>query len=195
MRDMTAADAQDLLPDLLHGRLSEAARADVERIIGSDPDLAAQLALLQQVHAAHAAAPAVDVSRIVAALPAASGQRAGGTVFTTTGNVDELAARRAPLRAPRMSRLAFAAALLLVLGGGAVVATRAARDTALPVATITHAESLALVENVVHLGLGTPTDELTVEQLRALEQDIQALDGVPSAEPDDMTDLVAGEGA
>ena len=195
MHDMNAADAQDLLPDLLHGRLSDAARADVERVILSDPDLAVQLALLQQVHAAHAATPAIDMSRILAALPAASGQRAEGTVSTTTGNFDELAARRAPVRAPRMSRLARAAALLLVLGGGAVVATRAVRHTALPVATITQAESLALVESIVQLGLGAPTDELTVEELRALEQDIQALDGVPSAEPDDMTDLVDGEGA
>ena len=195
MPDMTTADAQDLLPDLLHGRLSDVVRADVERSVASDPDLAAQLVLLQQVHAAHATAPAVDMSRIVAALSAASGQHEKGTVLTTTGDFDELAARRAPARTPRMSRLARAAALLLVLGGGAVVATRAARDTALPVATVTHAESLALVESVVQLGLGTPTDELTVEQLRALEQDIQALDGVPSAEPDDMTDLVAGEGA
>ena len=195
MRDMTTADAQDLLPDLLHGRLPDAARADVERAIASDPDLAAQLDLLQQIHAAHAAAPTVDMSRIVAALPAAFGQRAEGTVSTTTRNFDELAARRVPACTPRMSRLAYAAALLLVLGGGAVVATRAVRDTALPVATITHAESLALVESIVQLGLGTPTDELTVEQLRALEQDIQALDGVPSAEPDDMTDFVDGEGA
>ena len=195
MRDMNAADAQDLLPDLLHGRLSDAVRADVERVIASDPDLAVQLALLQQVHAAHAVAPAIDMSRILAALPAASAHLAEGTVSTTTGNFDELAARRAPARAPRMSRLARAAALLLVLGGGAVVATRAERDTALPVATITQAESLARVESIVQLGLGTPTDELTVEQLRALEQDIQALDGVPSAEPDDMTDLVDGEGA
>ena len=195
MRDMNAADAQDLLPDLLHGRLSDAVRADVERVIASDPDLAVQLALLQQVHAAHAVAPAIDMSRILAALPAASAQRSEGTMSTTTGNFDELAARRAPARTPRMSRLARAAALLLVLGGGAVVATRAERDTALPVATITQAESLARVESIVQLGLGTPTDELTMEQLRALEQDIQALDGVPSAEPDDMTDLVDGEGA
>ena len=98
MYDMNAADAQDLLPDLLHGRLSDAARADVERVILSDPDLAVQLALLQQVHAAHAAMPTIDMSRILAALPAASGQRAEGTVSTTTGNFDELAARQDPAR-------------------------------------------------------------------------------------------------
>jgi hypothetical protein len=47
----------------------------------------------------------------------------------------------------------------------------------------------------MQLGLGASTDELSVEQLRALEADIRTLDGIPAAEPDAAADYLAGEGA
>lgn len=195
MHDMTRAHAQDLLPDLLHGRLSDGERADVERVIASDPDLAAELSVLQRVHAALSASPTVDMSRILAALPPSPARGSVISAPPLADADDELATRRTVTRAPRSFALARAAAVLLVLGGGAVFGVRAVRAPDAPVASAAPGESLALREDPVQLGLGTPTDELTVDQLRALEQDIEALDGVPSAEPDAMTDLADGEGA
>jgi len=195
MRDMTRADAQDLLPDLLHGRLSDAERAEVERLIASDLDLAAELSLLERVQAAHAASPVVNMSRIVAALPTAPAQKPVIATPPVAGQIDELAARRTMARAPRFFGLVRAAAVLLVLGGGAVIATRNPPAPDAPVATGAPAESLALIAEAVQLGLGAPTDDLTVEQLRALEGDIEALDGQPSAEPDAIPHLTDGTGA
>jgi len=195
MRDMTRADAQDLLPDLLHGRLSDGARAEVERIIASDPELAAELSLLQRVRAAHAALPTVDMSRILAVLPPSPAQGRVITAPPAVAQVDELAARRTVTRAPRIFGVVRAAAVLVLLGGGAVIARRDMRTPDVRVASSAPAESLAPIADTVQLGLGAPTDDLTVDQLRALEQDIQALDGVPSAEPDAMTNLADGEGA
>lgn len=190
MREMTRADVQDLLPDLLHGRLPAAVHADVERVVAADPDLSAELAVLRRLHAVHAASPVVDISRIVAALPTPP-----NVMPSVAAERDELAARRRMPRAPRFAGFARAAAVLLVLGGSALVATRVSRTPDSAVATSAPAESLALVADAVQLGLGVPTDDLTVEQLRALERDIDALDGEPSAEPDAITNLADGEGA
>lgn len=195
MHDMTRAEAQDLLPDLLHGGLSDAERAAVERLIASDPDLAAELSVIRGVHAAHAASPRVDIARILAALPAAPAEERGLAALPLVRQIDDLAVRRGMTRSTRLAGFARAAAVLLVLGGGAVMATRSVRMPDAPIATSTPAESLALVADAVQLGLGVPTDDLTVEQLRALEQDIEALDGVPSEEPDVVMDLADGEGA
>jgi len=195
MRDMTRAEAQDLLPDLLHSRLSAAERADVERLIASDPDLAAELSVLQRVHAAHTASPGVDMSRILAALPMGPAQARVITATSVADQIDELAARRPMMHSPRFSGFARAAAVLLVLGGGAVIAARGLPRPNAPVASSAPAESFALVADALQIGLGVPTDDLTVEQLHALERDIEALDGQPSAEPDAIANLADGDGA
>lgn len=189
MRDMTRDDMQDQLPDLLHGRLTADDAAALERAVAADPGLAAELAVLRAVRAAQAGTPVLNVARIVAALPAAPAAAVAPVI-------DDLAARRA-VRRPLISyRFARAAALLVVVGGGTLVSvwngrTRGASDGAAAV----RAESVAVGAGAMQLGLGTSTDELSVEQLRALEADIRALDGIPSAEPDAGSEFLAGEGA
>ncbi len=188
MRDMTRDELQDCLPDLLNGRLTAADAAMVERAIADDPELAQEMALLRAVRVAHRTAPAINVAQIVGALPAAPPPAAAPLI-------DELAARRNAKRPMISLRFARAAALLVVVGGGTMVTVWNGRQpgsgTVRP-----SAESLAVnLATVPQLGLGTSTDELSVEQLRALEADIRALDGVPSAEPEMATDLFAEEGA
>ncbi len=190
MREWTRDALQDCLPDLLHGRLSASDAAAVEHGVAADPELMAELAILRSVQGAfRSSAPSVDVSRIVSALPTppAAHQDAAS---------DDLARRRAAnARRPLISyRFARAAALLVVVGGGTMVTVwnnrSAPSTTGLPPVAI---ESTVVAGDVMQLGFGALTDELSTEQLRALEADIQALDGIPSAEPDVTIDLLDGE--
>ena len=190
MRDLTRDEMQDLLPELLHGRLSGDVAAAIERTVAADPDLAAELAMLRAVHAASARMPAIDVARIVAALPLPP------EVVATTSVVDDLAERRAAKRVMHVSRFVRAAAVVLVIGGGTLIAlSNGPSPTSPTLATNTTSESVAVASGVMQLGLGASTDELSVEQLRALEADIRSLDGVPSADVDTGIDFLAGEGA
>ncbi len=190
MRDMTRDELQDCLPDLLHGRLSADDAAIVERAIAVDPELAAEFHLLRTARAAHQAPVAINVAQIVGALPAPP--RTADAPM-----VDELAARRNAKRPMISMRFARAAALLLVVGGGTAVTVMNGRQQhELRGVGPTAAASLAARESSApQLGLGASTDDLSVEQLRALEADILALDGVPSAEPETAVDLSAAEGA
>ena len=190
MHDMTRDEARDRLPELLHRRLAADDAAALERAVAADRGLADELAMLRAVHTAHARQPAVDLSRIVAALPSAP------TAVGTTPVGDELAARRAAKRPMISPRFARAAALLAVVGGGTMVSVWSARSPAtMPVPHPVTAESVVVGPTAMQLGLGTSTDELSVEQLRALADDIRSLDGIPSAEPDAGIDLLAGGGA
>ena len=189
MRDKTRDELQDLLPELLHGRLSATDAAELERAVAADPDLAEELSLLRVVHASHQRLPRIDIGRIVAALPAP-------VSAPTAPVVDQLADRRSAKR-PLISRgMARAAALLLVVGGGTMLSVWRVRDVALTSAnTSIVVDSPFVAGNTLQLGLGTSTDELSVEQLRALESDIRSLDGVPSADPDATSELLPVEGA
>jgi anti-sigma factor RsiW len=189
MRDMTRDELQDALPDLLNGRLSADVAAAVERAVLADPALMSELTMLRAVRAAHRSAPAVDVARIVSALPAPP-----ATIVAPS--IDELALRRDAKRPLISRRFARAAALFVIVGGGTMVTVWNGRPSIPGVAPVTApAESLAIAGGAMQLGFGASTDDLSVEQLRALEDDIRSLDGAPSAEPDVPVDLLAGEGA
>ena len=190
MRDMTRDEIRDLLPELLHGRLSGDVSDTVARALAADPPLAAELVMLRAVQASQLRTPVMDVARIVAALPSPP------TVPASAHVVDDLAARRAAKRPMMSTRFARAAALLVVVGGGSLVSVwHGQTTTATGLATRVAAESVAVGSGGMQLGLGAATDELSVEQLRALEDDIHSLDGVPSAEVEAGTDFLAGEGA
>jgi anti-sigma factor RsiW len=190
MRDMTRDEMQDLLPELLHGRLTADVAAELGRAVAADPSLAAELAMLRAVQASHSRMPALDLSRIVSALPSPPATQ-GDTL-----PVDELAARRTARRPLISYRFARAAALLVVVGGGTMISVWSGRTRAtVPGAEPVRAESVAVAAGSMQLRLGASTDELSVEQLRALEEDIRALDGIPAAEPDVTADFLAGEGA
>jgi anti-sigma factor RsiW len=189
MRDKTRDELQDLLPELLHGRLSATDAVELERAVAADPDLAAELTLLRAVHASHQRVSGIDIGRIVAALPSPPPAPA-------VPEIDQLAERRAARR-PMISRsFARAAALLVVVGGGTMVSVWSGRAPAAPsLHTTIVVDSPSVTGPSMQLGLGTSTDELSVDQLRALESDIRSLDGMPSADPDAATELLPVEGA
>src|SRR5262245_53912957 len=69
MFDCANVEMRELLPELAAGTLDDATRARVERHVASCAECAAELETLRLVRSAYAATPAVDVRRIVAALP------------------------------------------------------------------------------------------------------------------------------
>lgn len=188
MRDMDRTALRDRLPDLVHGALAAEDATTLEALVATDTELAAELALLRTISSVHGRAPAVDVAAIVRALPPAP--------TPTATVIDQLAERRASRRPAISMRFARAAALLVVVGGGTVIMLRSrAGGGNTPPIVEAPVESVATATAALQLGLGAPTDELSVDQLKALEEDIRALDGLPSIEPDATTDLSVGEGA
>jgi anti-sigma factor RsiW len=164
MRDWDEGDLRDRLPLLLAGRLAADEAAAVRAHATDDPVLAEELALLRALREAHGAAPAVDVSAIVAALPAPARQpRAGGV----------------PVTALRVTRWAQAAAVAAVLSVGSFGGW-IARDTA----AVDRGAVSSVPAVAQELGLGAPLEELSDEQLEALAAEIGTLDGLPSELPD-----------
>jgi hypothetical protein len=188
MRELTRDEMLDRLPELLHGTLSADVRAQIDAALRDDPQMADELETLRTVMAGRGQTPPIDIARIVAALPAPP------AVITAAVPVDQLAERRAAKRPWISTRFARAAALLVVVGGGTLVSVLG-RDGTAPAggADVVAESSAAAVQT--GLALGAPIDELSMEQLQALEAEIKALDGVPSDEPDGTAELLAGEGA
>ncbi|MFL5575008.1 MAG: zf-HC2 domain-containing protein, partial [Gemmatimonadaceae bacterium] len=99
MIDCPNADVRDLLPAYAHGALGAADRARVESHVAGCADCAAELSLIRAAQRALAPAPAVNVARIVAALPRPAAQGAGAwrpaDAEADAPGVASLAARRA----------------------------------------------------------------------------------------------------
>ena len=72
MFDCANVEMRELLPELAAGTLDAATRARVEQHVASCAECASELETLRLVRAAYVNAPAVDVHRIVAALPKAA---------------------------------------------------------------------------------------------------------------------------
>src|SRR5690349_15845135 len=70
MTECPNGDIRDLLPDLLHGRLGAAERADVEAHLRGCEECRDELELLRTMRSVLGRAPAVDVDAIVAGIPA-----------------------------------------------------------------------------------------------------------------------------
>ena len=125
MTDCPNVEMRERLPDLLHGRLEGAARVEVQAHLATCEACAAELALLQEARRALDRAPAVDVRRIVAALP----RPVGAPLTVSRGGGVEAPARRA---VPAWRRYAVAAGLLLAAGVGGYPLLRGAGADAAP---------------------------------------------------------------
>ena len=112
MSDCANVEMRELLPELAAGTLDASARARVEAHVIACSECASELETLRLVRGAFAA-PAVDIQRIVAALPKA----VTGAAITTT----------APVR--RWVDWRLAAALTMITVGGLSVAVVQRRGT------------------------------------------------------------------
>jgi anti-sigma factor RsiW len=161
-------DRQDRLIDLVHGTGSAASRADLAAALAADDDLAAELALLQAARVALTRpAPAIDVDRVVAALPAAPRAQA----------------------APTRQRWRWAAAIATVALGGISLAVvqEGFRGQAGGDLGTTAAESAlvasAPVPAALEVTFGQGLSEFDDAELDALFTELAAFDGMVSAEP------------
>lgn len=164
MRDCPNAELRDQLPAYVHGRLDAAARAAVDAHLAACADCAAEVELLRSLWASLSAnLPAVDTEQIVAALPKAGVATATGVRW-------------------RATRWRAAAVLLFMAGASSVVLinTAPAVDPALTTATAA-ADAFSFAGGV---------SDLSDADLKQLLSDVDQLDALPAAEPDDV-----GEGA
>lgn len=208
MMDCTNVEVRDLLPEYAAGRLGAVERERVERHLAGCAECTDELSLIRAAARAFGEAPAVDVARIVAALPA----RARGT---PQGVVPIESRRRAPAaRRPAWSASRRVAAIAAVAVGaiglaiaGGDRATRRVGDTALadppvvvtaPVVAESQAASgiRAPVAQVAaasgELSLASGVAELSDESLRALMGDLEQLDDSTLTEPGDLLPTMTG---
>ena len=208
MTDCPNAEIRDLLPDLVHGRLDAAVRADVERHVRDCDECAAEVTLLRELRSAFRGAPKVDVAAIVAAVPAyrSSGGRswigwraaaaitvlvAGGSsvvVFQRGGTALVDTARSAPAVMPGVVTPAPQVALPVQARAAAPM------ESATVAVARPRIESPATRQQPVPAVRATPGRELAVgggslndlndRELASLLKDIESLDGLPTVEVD-----------
>jgi len=179
---------KDLLPDLIHDRLSVAWRTEVEAHLSTCAECRSELTILRHVVAV-AAAPRIDVARIASALP-------------------HYRARSPWQRAVHSTQLRIAAAIVVLAGSAALVATMMNRDvrptrvagqipervdsatrvkpvtTGMAVGATTTAPSKPRDRNrtATELALGETLHDLSDTQLRALLNELGTLEAVTPTE-------------
>ena len=205
MSDCANVEMRELLPQLAAGMLDAATRARVDEHLIDCADCASELETLRLVRAAYASAPAIDVRRVVAALPkpavATRGARgpepvkrwmdwriaAALTTITVGGLSLAVSQRMRPEREapPRdsisVSTTAVASPKSAAADSAQVVAA-APRDTH-PSPTTNRRPSTAKAQ----LSFGGGTDDLDDASLKELLGALDAIDRAPlapSAEPD-----------
>ena len=213
MNDCLNAEIRDLLPDLLHDQLDAALRAAVESHVAGCASCRDELALLGGLRAALRSERArIDVSAIVAALPAPPTRRDGSSVVDP--KVVPLATRRRRLGDWRIA----AAATLLIAGGASVAVLREREQPLGPTAAVQTGESTAkpsgpldpasatraIVATVAPRSAPAPTQpgaaaervadnelpvtagisDLSDDELRSLIGSLDHIQAVPDAEPE-----------
>lgn len=219
MNDCVSAEMRDVLPDAVHGRLDAAKLAEVEAHVASCDACAAELELLRAVVASMPIVPAMDVQRIVTALPVAAKQG----LLLHRGTPEPASESRPPVgRSQSMwsnPLLRVAAAVGVVAAGGLSLLVgrdvlnpeaqvggndRRVAVTSRPVAAPSPATTVApsapvVVESppsapVPGAGAGllmSEVDELSDEHLVALLSEMDSIDALPDIEPETVAPAVA----
>lgn len=192
MRDCVNAEVRDRLPELVHGRLEGAERADVEAHVAECPDCAAETALIRLVAGSVAlGTPHVDARRIVSALPYPAAvpvpatRRIAGTPWVRWAAGFVLAAVGIGAlqmigTSDRQNIASTVRELPAVSGERAVV--RPVGGSAVR-GSLTETGGLVLVGGI---------DALSLDQLEILVQGVETLSEVPAVEPDAIP-MSAGE--
>lgn len=172
MTDCPNAEIRDLLPEFLAGTLAAARRAEVEAHVAGCAECAAEIEVLRLVREAWAEAPAVNVGRIVAALPRAK--------------------RRPAVRSWRQSHtFQIAAAVSFIALGGMSLAVARSFFTTDPAVLV--ADSTGRVDTVVANGESAPAisfsggvSDLADEELEALLSALESIEALPVTEPAEL---------
>lgn len=180
MNDCVNGDIRDVLPELVSGTLPPGDVARVQEHVRTCVDCAAEVDLLRTARAAMRLAPAMDTTRIAAAVQSSTAQR--------------LAARRAP--AARVGRIA-GLSLVAAIGVLGVWSLRgswpAASDIPASVAVSAPGQPRAVEQDgpaeargsraPVQLALGGDMSLLGEDDLLALLSEIPAFEAMPGEEP------------
>ncbi len=214
MNECVSAEMRDALPDLIHGSLDAARAADVEAHVAACAECAAELDLLRAVLASAASAPAIDVDRIVAALPTPARQ---GLLLHQGGGQPAPAGSRKPQNIWSRPLIRVAATVAIVTAGGLSLivgrdvlnperqagppATTAAAATSLPAAaanqtsaavpSVTPRQAVAShVASAAGLSLVGEVQDLTDEHLATLLSEMDRIDAIPGVEPEAITPAI-----
>ena len=168
MRDCSNGEVRDRLPELMHNRLAGEALVVVRAHVADCADCRAELALLEQLRTA-VVAPRPDTGRIVAMLPKY---------------------RALPVwrRAMQSAQLRAAAAVVLLVGGYAVVTRGGEAPVPATPAAVTQPAGTS------ELAIGDSFHDLTDSDLAAMVEEIGQLEAV-TAEPADEPLLPLGDAA
>ena len=151
---------QELLPDVLHGKVAPGERARVETHLSGCSHCREELEVLRAVKEAAVFAPSIDVEGIVRQIP---------PYRIITPPVER------PVRSPVMRWLVAAGVALLVVGGGSVV-MRDDSDVEPPSAILAaRAHSLALASGL---------DEMSDGSILQLMNEMKSFDALPANEPE-----------
>jgi anti-sigma factor RsiW len=183
MTDCPNVEIRDQLPDFVHDQLSATARAAVVAHAATCAACAAELALLRELRSTLRSGPAVDVGRIVAALPAP----------TPTGGPQ----RRSGGRRVLNWRIAAAVAALVAGGSSAAILGGRLRDPdANRSAAVSRTPAQPLqVREVATAAVSIDADlaDASVVELEALLEELEAFDGLPAGEPEAPASAATGE--
>ena len=196
------SDIQEMLPDLLHRTLADAARKRVEAHIATCESCQEDLDVLRTVKSAAVFAPSIDVDRVVRQIP---------PYRTIVPAIERPASTRV------VSWLVAASLALVVLGGGSVLmiqskGSQASNPTSYsqvqkPVATGSEATKLSPPESIVvsrpdvpvvlphphALALAADADGLSDGSLVQLMNDMDGFDALPGSEPDPVISVDSGD--
>jgi anti-sigma factor RsiW len=155
----------------LHERLSGPIREKVSAHVATCAACSAEVALLRELHAAMQVVPAVDVGKIVAALPSPSRSR------------DTLAARTSARERWLDWRVAASIALLAVGGGAAAILSDVQGPQTM---TEPGAGATVVARQVATTAAGVDSylSEASTVELEALLDDLDSFDGLPEGEPE-----------
>jgi len=191
MRDCADGQMRDLLPGYVNKTLSAEDHAAVEDHLATCDDCIAEVEVIEAAARAFTAEP-IDVAKIVKALPAAprhanrhafagSAWRiaaAIGVVLIGAGSVVVL--RGYFTAAPAQT----AVAPVPVPSGTALAATESTTPAAVPAPAPKRAPVASPKQRTATMSFGGGLSDLSDEQLDALMSELDALDSIPSAEPE-----------
>jgi anti-sigma factor RsiW len=199
MNKCTELDIQEMLPDLLHGKLDARARAWVEGHLASCEACTEDLDVLRTVKSAAVFIPAIDVDRVVRQIPPYR-------VIVPAAQV--------PARSRAVSWLVAASLAVVVLGGGSLLMIQQ-KPSPKPIAVVDHptpptpapnrgvtsrttpsvgSRQPAVGQQHTHaLALATGVDSLSDSNLRQLMSDMNSFDALPTTEPEPVLSVDNGD--
>jgi len=190
MTDCQNVTMREALPELLHGRLADGERRLVEAHLVDCVDCTDELAIPEAVLAS-APAPAVDVTRIVMAIPSYRPVADAESRVDARSGVIPMRPRAgwASGWSSRSARLQLAAALAIAAAGISTVAVVKHNGAQQQASVAAVGATAARADQGVAL---VATADLSDAELATLIKDMDSMQAIPPAEPEPIAPAVDG---